>query len=93
MIDNYGLVKSDIVLKTAILINGPCVIGLPAYNTTEYFWKGTGKTQGHAVSIIGWDTTGFIIRNSWGYNWGNLGNTILPYEDFNKALEIWTLIK
>lgn len=93
LIDNYGLVKSDIVLKTAILINGPCVIGLPAYNTTEYFWKGTGKTQGHAVSIIGWDTSGFIIRNSWGYNWGNLGNTILPYEDFNKALEIWTLIK
>lgn len=28
---------------------------------------------GHAVSIVGYDNTGFIIKNSWGRDWGKNG--------------------
>jgi C1A family cysteine protease len=37
---------------------------------------------GHAVLCIGYDdaTQRFLIRNSWGSDWGNKGNFTLPYE-------------
>lgn len=39
------------------------------------------KTNGgHAILIIGWNETGFIIQNSWGESWGDHGTAILPYE-------------
>ena len=36
--------------------------------------------SGHAILIVGWNETGFIIQNSWGKNWGDNGYAILPYE-------------
>lgn len=36
--------------------------------------------SGHALLIIGWNETGFIIQNSWGKDWGDNGCAILPYE-------------
>ena len=39
-------------------------------------WDGSQKTLGgHAVVIVGYDETGFLIRNSWGPNWSNWGGT------------------
>ena len=40
----------------------------------------TKTNGGHAILVIGWDETGFIIQNSWGKNWGDNGTAILPYE-------------
>ena len=36
--------------------------------------------SGHAMLIVGWNETGFIVQNSWGKNWGDNGYAILPYE-------------
>jgi hypothetical protein len=34
---------------------------------------GSRRLGGHAVTIVGYDGSGFIIRNSWGTGWGNKG--------------------
>ncbi len=93
-INNYGIVGNMDSLKSAIILNGPCVGGLPVYNDQiSDFWDGTTFLGGHAISIVGWTKEGFIIRNSWGENFGNKGYVILPYSEFDKFREIWTLIK
>lgn len=93
-IRKYALLKSELSLKQAILMNGPCLAALRVYNFGYEFWdKNLGEYQGvHCISIIGWNKNGFIIRNSWGASWGNKGYTLIPYEDFSQILEMWTII-
>lgn len=33
----------------------------------------------HCVTIVDYDSTGFIIKNSWGENWGNKGYGKIPF--------------
>jgi len=95
-INKYAKVGSYIVLKHALIMNGPCVGGLPVYDSTrDNFWEkynGDDFQGGHAISIVGYDEDGFIIRNSWGSYFGDNGYTIIPYEDFDKFTEIWTVL-
>jgi len=47
-------------------------------------------TDGHAVAILGYTASGFIILNSWGESWGKDGFALLPYEDFLlHATDVW----
>lgn len=91
-IDKYAMIGSIDQLKEAIIANGPCIGGLPAYKAYGDFWNGQDFIGGHAVAIIGYDENGFILRNSWGASYGHDGYYHLPYDDFNKFYEIWTLI-
>lgn len=94
LINYAALVHDEQSLKTAIFINGPCVGALIVRDSnSSQFWNGDGFEGGHAISLVGWDKDGFIIRNSWGRNWGNYGYTVIPYKDFKCFKEIWTLIK
>ena len=93
-IEEYSFVGSALLLKMALVINGPCFGALPVYNSTAFFWeKRTGDTlEGyHAVAIVGYDKNGFIIRNSWGTGFGQRGYTTLPYDDFSNFMELWTI--
>jgi len=46
--------------------------------------------DGHAVAIVGYTETGFIIQNSWGPQWGAGGFALLPYEDYLlHATDVW----
>lgn len=93
-IDQYAMVGSIQALKQAIVLNGPCIGGLPVKDSKRAdFWKGFGNEGGHAVAIVGYDKDGFLIRNSWGKSYGYDGYMHLPYEDFNRFYEIWALIK
>jgi hypothetical protein len=46
--------------------------------------------SGHAVAIVGYNETGFIVQNSWGTRWGAGGFALLPYEDYMlHATDVW----
>ena len=95
-IKEYALIRSHIDLQSALVMNGPCVGGLPVYNDRPDFWNkfpGDSFYGHHAISIVGYNAEGFIIRNSWGPRFGNNGYTVLPYSDFEKLVEIWTIIE
>lgn len=93
-IERYAMVNGIDSLKRALINNGPCVgaflVRDPQCGTS--FWKGNGFLGGHAISIVGYDKEGFIIRNSWGTEWGNNGYTKLPYNEFHYLMECWTII-
>ena len=94
-INHYAVVGSEIALKHALIANGPCLAGLRCYNSLNEFWnKRYSDTLlgGHAVCIVGYNKDGFILRNSWGKNWGKEGYTLLKYKDFSNFFEIWTII-
>lgn len=51
---------------------------------------------GHAILVVGYDdaTQRFIVRNSWGVNWGQKGYFTVPYEYFTNpdlSDDAWTI--
>lgn len=94
-IKEYSMVGSIEALKAAIVMNGPCIGGLPVYNSAsnEFWLKGGSLEGGHAIAIVGYDKEGFIIINSWGTVYGYDGYYHLKYEDFYDSFyEIWTIV-
>lgn len=95
-IKEYAIIRNAFDLKTALVMNGPCVGALPVYSDRPEFWNrlpGDGFYGYHAISIVGYNVEGFVIRNSWGSSFGANGYTILKYEEFNKLLEVWTIVE
>jgi len=96
IISNYAKVDTIQGLKNALIKNGPCYIAVPVYDYSTTMWKPKNSKDvrqgGHAMTIIGYDKKGFIIRNSWGENWGNKGYCNFSYEDWGMQWEIWTTI-
>lgn len=92
-INNYFKIGSIIQLQQAIIANGPCLGALPVYSDRyDDFWTNIGDIiGGHAISIVGYNPKGFIIRNSWGTSYGDKGYGLLEYEDFSSFYEIWTI--
>lgn len=94
-ISSYAMIVDMASLRGAVVSNGPCFAALPVYSSREDFWNGKDyeKFLGyHAVAIIGYTPEGFILRNSWGKEYGNNGHTIMKYDDFDKMVEKWTIV-
>jgi C1A family cysteine protease len=77
----YESFESDEVAKTGIV---------PMPDKSEQL------LGGHAVVLCGYDDTTkrFLVRNSWGENWGQAGYFTLPYEyvtDPNLASDFWVV--
>jgi len=90
----FARVGSADIAKKSIFVYGPVLVALPCYDEkSNEFWVKSGKLNGgHAVTLVGWDIKGFILRNSWGRSYGNGGYFPLPFESFNQCLESWVLI-
>ena len=94
-INRYAKVTNLIALRFAILMNGPCIGALPVYNYGDGFWRKNYNDVligCHAVSIVGYDHDGFIIRNSWGKSYGKNGYFYIKNEEINNFIELWTII-
>ena len=96
IIKSYARVESIEGLKESLLLNGPCYISFPCYNNAKKFWIQRPTDEkllgGHAVTVVGYDKNGFILRNSWDKGWGDDGYTTYPYEEWNMHWEIWTTV-
>lgn len=88
----------DIEQVKAALQNGPLVTTVMVYEDFMSYSSGvykhtTGKfLGGHAISIVGYDdsTRSFIIRNSWGPEWGENGFGHVSYDDLSGVgAETW----
>ena len=94
-IHDVGYIPNETLLKAAIIANGPCLGSLPVYDPDiQKFWARNGSSlQGlHAITIVGWNETGYIIRNSWGIGFGDKGYVTLPYSDAKYFRELWTIL-
>lgn len=50
------------------------------------------ETGGHAFALVGFNTQGFIIQNSWGTGWGMGGFAVLTYADWlANAMDAWVV--
>jgi C1A family cysteine protease len=95
-------------LKGCLKNNQPFVVGILVYSSFESLT--TSKTGyvsmpnvkkeqllgGHAVTCVGYDDTKqvWIMKNSWGTNWGDNGNFYLPYNyllNTSLAGDIWKI--
>jgi hypothetical protein len=95
VIQHYAQVDTIEGLKTALAKNGPCYGTFPVYNYGDRLWKSSfgGAVLGyHGMTFVGYNSKGFIIRNSWGRDWADDGYTIFPYEDWGFQVECWTTI-
>jgi C1A family cysteine protease len=75
----------------------------------KYCDNTTSHSYNHAVSIIGWDDNystenfanasrptsngAWIVRNSWGEDYGDNGFIYVSYEDCNIATDLWGIVK
>ena len=81
--------STDVNAVKQALQNGPLVTTLTVYADFMAYAGGVYKHTtgdymgGHAVSIIGYDDSknAFIIRNSWGEEWGENGFGYVSYDD------------
>ena len=93
-------------LKCCLLDGYPFTIGISIYESFESDnVKKTGLVPmpkkdekllgGHALAVVGYDNEyGFIVRNSWGNEWGLDGYCYIPYDYIcNKDLanDFWTI--
>lgn len=94
-------------MKTCLANGNPFVFGFAVYqsfetqevaNTGIVPMPGTNESMlgGHAVMCVGYDdaTQRFIVRNSWGTDWGQAGYFTIPYAyllDANLADDFWSV--
>ena len=82
-------------LKESLFKNGPCLIAFPVYNNGIEMWKQSNNEEfmgGHAMCVVGYLKDCFIIRNSWGNNWGDNGYCYYNFEDWGSHWECWTTV-
>lgn len=55
---------------------------------------GEKKIGGHAMTVVGWTSDHFILKNSWGTSWGDSGYLYCPFSFIRSghAYSFWSLV-
>lgn len=80
-------------IKEALIVNGPVFLALKVCSNELKFWKGNNNLGGHAIALVGYDDNNktFLLKNSYGTEWGDGGYIDISYNDLSNALlEAWT---
>jgi C1A family cysteine protease len=98
--------NTNINLLQSCLAQGfPFVFGFSVYESFKSIDKNgimpmptfsEQRLGGHAVMAVGYNDEKqyFIVRNSWGINWGDNGYFYMPYTyitDRNRSIDFWTI--
>ncbi len=108
-ISSYLRLQSFAEMKQCLALGFPFVFGFAVYESFELPQvANTGIVSmpnlserllgGHAVMAVGYhdEKKHFIVRNSWGENWGKSGYFFMPYEYLENPMlckDFWTLRK
>jgi C1A family cysteine protease len=107
IVSSYARVAQVLTQMQGCLAEGyPFVFGFSVYESFESEAvaqtgivpmpaPGEAVVGGHCVVAVGYDNAkrAFIIRNSWGTNWGMKGYCLMPYEYLIRPLasDFWTI--
>ncbi len=102
--DAVFLPNNENIIKQAIMEQGALYTAMhwadDSYNSMDftYYYHGSDNPN-HGVNLVGWDdnkqTAGgsgaWIVRNSWGMNWGESGYFYIAYQDtrVNNEVGYW----
>jgi len=94
-ISEYGSVEGANNMAKEIMARGPISCGIDASPILKYtggIASMAGEQVDHVISVVGWGTEGnkeyWIVRNSWGEYWGEMG--YIRVEKGNNALQLET---
>ena len=101
---DYCLAQDDVGIKKEILKNGPVIAQMTIftdfltykegiYHRSEDSFKFNGQ---HIVKIVGWDRQGegndyWVIENSFGEDWGELGHARILVSDKSTQLDFFAI--
>jgi C1A family cysteine protease len=105
-ITSYHRVTTQAQLKASLAEGLPVVIGIKVYDSFESYdvaktgmvpvpKSGENFLGGHAVLVVGYKIIKrklhYIVRNSWGEDWGDKGYCYIPSTFFSKyVMDMWT---
>lgn len=85
-ISSYFRLRTVDEVKTALMKYGPVVMAMRWYDDIsfdeEHVMHTAQKTadSSHCMLIYGWNSKGWLVRNSWGATWQDKGNCIIPFD-------------
>jgi cathepsin X len=92
-ISEYGSVEGATNMMKEIYARGPISCGIDAAPIEKYtggIVSEAGESVDHVISVVGWGQEGsksyWIVRNSWGEYWGEMG--YVRVEKGNNALQL-----
>jgi len=106
-VSSYSRIDTTLEMRTCLASGYPFVFGFTVYESFES--PAVAKTGvldlpgpkeknvgGHSVLAVGYDdaTERFLVRNSWGSDWGQKGHFTIPYAylaNRNLAADFWTI--
>jgi C1A family cysteine protease len=83
-------------IQNALAKYGLVYVGFAVYNdfmsySGGYYEYKSGSLRGyHAVAVVGYDDTGFKVKNSWGTGWGEAGYFRIKYSQMTNSVQFGT---